>query len=94
MPQLILPFEAISKDLKGELKIQINHEQVKKGMLAEIEKWMLQAKGNFKLVTQVHLEDLYSYLLESRKTFFPSEGLLTWLESEKVDFQLRVSSNA
>lgn len=94
MPSLILPFETLCKELKGEMKIQVNHEQVKKGALSEIEKCMLNAQGNFKLVTQVHLQDLYSYLLESRKTFFPSEGLLSWLENEKIDFQLKVSSNA
>jgi len=93
LPQSIMPFEAINETLKGEIKIQINHEQVKKGILSELEKWMINSKGDFKLITQLLLDDLYSCMLESRKTFFPSEGLLSWLEKEKIDFQIRVLTN-
>jgi DNA polymerase-3 subunit alpha len=94
MPQAIVPFEDLPTVLKGELKILLNFEQIKKGFLNEIGKWTKAHPGGFKLQTQVQSEDLNSYLLESRKLIFPNNEVLGWLEKERIDFQLRITTNA
>ncbi|MDY0151641.1 MAG: DNA polymerase III subunit alpha, partial [Candidatus Cloacimonas sp.] len=93
MPQAIIPFEQLPRELRGELKILLNFEQIKKGYLTDIGKWNSKHPGNFKLVTQVQTEDLNSYQLESRKLIYPENSILTWLEKEKIDFQVKVHIN-
>ncbi len=94
MPQAIIPFEDLPKELRGELKVLLNTEQIKKGYLNEIGSWCSKHAGGFILQTQVQTEDLNSYLLESRKLIFPDNTILAWLEKEKIDFQIKVASNA
>ncbi len=91
MPLAMIPFENLAQELKGELRISISAEQIKKGYLKEIAA-VVANKGNFKLSTAIQTDDLNSYLLLSRKTMFPSDKTLAWLEKEKVDFQLKVFS--
>ena len=93
MPQEIIPFEDLSLLLRGELKVLLNHEQIKKGFLNEIGTWYETHPGGFKLQTQVQTEDLNSYVLESKKLIFPDNNVLSWLEKERIDFQLRIITN-
>ena len=94
MPQSIIPFEELPQELRGEIKILLNTEQIKKGYLNEIGSWCSKHAGGFTLQTQVQTEDLNTYLLESRKRIFPDNSILAWLEKEKIDFQIKVASNA
>ena len=89
MPQAMIPFDSLANQLKGELRISISFEQMKKGYLKEIAS-MVARQGNFKLITNIQTEDLNSYQLISRKLVFPSDKILTWLEKEKIEFQLKV----
>lgn len=92
LPQTMIPFDNLANQLKGELRISLGYEQMKKGYLKEIASMVAQ-QGHFKLMTTIQTEDLNSYQLISRKPFFPSDKILAWLEKEKIDFQLKVSSN-
>jgi DNA polymerase-3 subunit alpha len=94
MPQAIIAFEDLPKELKGELKLLLNSEQIKKGFLSEIGTWVEKHPGSFRLQTQIQTADLDSYVLESRKLIFPDNSMLSWLEKEKIDFQLRIVTNA
>ncbi|MDD4310101.1 MAG: hypothetical protein PHO32_06945, partial [Candidatus Cloacimonetes bacterium] len=93
MPQALIQFENLARELKGELKVTLSLEQIKKGLLAEIGAWQQRKPGKFKLQTQVQTSDLNTYLLESRRTFFPDNGILSWLEKHNVDFSVKVITN-
>ncbi len=93
-PQEIIPIEDLATQLKGEVKITINHEQIKKGMLGEIGSWAASCTGQFKLITNVQTETMNSYVLESNKKVFPDNKILAWLEKEKISFQIRIINNA
>ncbi len=93
-PQEIIPIESLANELKGEIKIILNFEQIKKGMLGEIGSWVNSSVGRFKLLTNVQTESMDSYTLESRKSVFPDNKILAWLEKEKISFQIRIITNA
>lgn len=93
-PQEIIPIESLATELKGEIKIILNFEQIKKGMLGEIGSWVNSSVGRFKLLTNVQTESMDSYTLESRKSVFPDNKILAWLEKEKISFQIRIITNA
>jgi hypothetical protein len=93
LPQAVIAFEDIARLLKGEVKVMLNHEQLKKGYLNELGSAVKNIQGNFKLLTQIQTEDLNYYQLESRRTFFPENGFISWLEKERIDFQIRIVTN-
>jgi len=93
LPQSIIPFEDVANLLHGELRILLNHEQVKKGYLNEIGSVVKASMGNFKLITQIQTEEMNNYQLESRRTFFPVNEFLSWMERERIDFQIRIITN-
>jgi len=90
MPQHIIPFEDLDRSLKGELRITVSFDQIKKGFLKEISS-RVKHSGKIKLVSMIQTEDLNTYQLESRKLIYPDNALLAWLEKEKLEFQLRVA---
>ncbi len=79
--------------MSGEIKINIQKEHLKNGLLTELGNRISRNTGKFKLIIKIQSEDLNDYQLESRKLFFPDEALLNWLEKEKIDFQVRVATN-
>ena len=93
LPNSLIPFDALANELRGEIKVHINDKQVKKGCLTDLGERISRCDGKFKLITTIQKEDVNSYQLESRKLFFPGEGLLNWLEKEKIDFQIRLVTN-
>jgi len=93
LPNSLIDFKELPAELSGEIKININNEQLKNGFLTELGTKISHNTGKFKLITKVQREDLNNYQLESRKLFFPNEALLNWLEKEKIDFQVRVTTN-
>lgn len=93
LPQDIVPFENLPHLLRGELRIILNFEQIKKGYLGDIGKWIGQYPGHFKLVTQIQTEDLNTYSLESQKQLFPDNNILAWLDKQQLEFQAKVSLN-
>ena len=93
LPNSLIPFDALANELRGEIKVHINDKQVKKGCLTDLGERISRCDGKFKLITTIQKEDVNSYQLESRKLFFPGEGLLNWLKKEKIDFQIRLVTN-
>ncbi|HRY84486.1 MAG TPA: hypothetical protein P5533_07610, partial [Candidatus Cloacimonadota bacterium] len=49
-------------------------------------------KGGFKLVTTILSDEAVSFTLESPARYFPGNSFLGWLESEKIEFSVRVAN--
>lgn len=92
LPTAIIPFDELTTGLSGEMKINLQDDQIK-GCLPELGNKIVGKEGKFKLITTIHTESKNTYQLESRKLFFPANDLLSWLEKEKIDFQIKVATN-
>lgn len=93
IPQMIIPFTNISSTLKGDVLVTLSFDQVKKGILNELGSKAMQSPGNFKLLAQVEMENNDCFWLETQKTFFPNDAMLSWLEKEKAPVQVKVVIN-
>ena len=92
MPQNIIPFEEIAGTLFGEIRIKISQSRLNQSFVKSIERLLHTSSGGFKLITNVLAEDTASFTLESPPAYFPGNSFLGWLESEKIEFSVRVGN--
>ena len=71
----------------------MNQNQVKKGYLTEIGGWLKRKPGGVKLQVAFAAKDDNTYLLECSGGIYPDNGILSWLDTSKVDFSLEVKTD-
>ena len=92
MPQNIIPFEEIAGTLFGEIRLKISRSKLNQGFIKAVERLLHPDKGGFKLVTTILSDEAVSFTLESPARYFPGNSFLGWLESEKIEFSVRVAN--
>ena len=92
MPNLIVTLDELNGSFFGEIRLKINLGKIDAGFVKNVDKLFCSNPGGFKLVTTVLLEDRDSYTLESPASYFPGNTFLGWLESEKLEFTVKVGN--
>jgi hypothetical protein len=93
MPSNIVSFEELNGVLFGDLKLKLNLANISGEFIKSLERHLSKHKGGFKLQTTVISKDENRWILESCKSVFPSNELLSWLEQSGIEFSVRVGNN-
>jgi len=91
MPKALIPFENLSSELSGTLKIRLNQQQIKKGLLMELARWLKRSRGKFRLQVELQGSDEGYFSMETQHGLFPDNAILQWLDAQKLEFSLESS---
>ncbi|MBW6513562.1 MAG: DNA polymerase III subunit alpha [Candidatus Syntrophosphaera sp.] len=93
VPANLIALEELPQILKGEIRLNIKQEKISPELVDALDRLTRKARGGFTLKTSISNENGDAYLLEAQKKIFPHNALLEWMEEEKLDFSLKLSSD-
>ncbi len=93
MPNLIVPFNELSGNFFGEVRLRLEQSRLTPTFMKALEKTFMSNQGGFKLVTTVVTEN-DTYCLETPASYFPTDAFLGWLENEKYEFSVKIGNTA
>ncbi len=94
LPAAMIPFDRLASELKGNLKIRLQNQQIKKGALPQIASWCKNKPGAVKLQVTIEAADYENYSLETKNPIFPDNAVLSWLENQGLEFNLEAYVDA
>lgn len=94
LPSQIIAFESLPQFLRGYLRLKLNMEHIRRGVLVEAANWVRVKPGGISLQLEIETKEQEVITLEAGSGIFADNGVLAWLELQKINYRLEIQGAA